>query len=52
MKIKPSERLRADALLLLVAAVWGVAFVPLRLAGLAGGVLLFNALRFLLAVAL
>lgn len=50
MPLKFSERLRADLLLFLVAVIWGGAFVPLRLAGLAGSVLVFNGLRFLLAV--
>lgn len=42
------ERLRADLGLLLVAAIWGSAFVAQRVAGLQGSVFLFNGARFLL----
>jgi len=41
-------RLRADLTLLLVAVVWGSAFVAQRVAALNMGVSLFNGLRFLL----
>lgn len=41
--------LRADALLLVAALVWGLAFVPQRVAASHVGPCLFNALRFLLA---
>ncbi|MEW5872793.1 MAG: DMT family transporter [Chloroflexota bacterium] len=43
-----SSRVRADLTLLLVAVIWGSAFVVQRLAALQVGVLLFNGLRFLL----
>ncbi len=52
MRISRSERLRADLLLFLVAAIWGSAFVPLRVVGLTGNVYFFNGLRFLLSVLL
>jgi len=42
------ERLKADSLLLLVALIWGVAFVAQRVAALNTGVYAFNGLRFLL----
>lgn len=45
-------RLKADLVLLLVAALWGSAFVAQRAAGLLGSVYVFNAMRFLLAGAL
>ena len=41
-------RLKADLTLLLVAVVWGSAFVAQRVAALSMGVSLFNGLRFLL----
>jgi drug/metabolite transporter (DMT)-like permease len=41
-------RLKADLILLLVAVVWGSAFVAQRVAALNMGVSLFNGLRFLL----
>lgn len=44
-------RLRADALLLVAALVWGLAFVPQRVAASHLGPFLFNGLRFLLAAA-
>jgi drug/metabolite transporter (DMT)-like permease len=43
-------RLKADLTLLLVALVWGSAFVAQRVAALSMGVYLFNGLRFLLGV--
>jgi drug/metabolite transporter (DMT)-like permease len=45
-------RLRADLVLLLVAALWGSAFVAQRTAGLLGSVYVFNAARFLVAALL
>jgi len=42
------ERAKADALLLVVAFIWGVAFVAQRVAALNMGVYAFNGLRFLL----
>jgi drug/metabolite transporter (DMT)-like permease len=42
-----AERLRADLILLLVAVVWGSAFVAQRVAANHMGVYLFNGLRFL-----
>ena len=45
------KRLTADLLLLLVAAIWGSAFVAQRVAAAQTGVYLFNGLRFLLAAA-
>lgn len=42
-------RLKADLSLLLVAIIWGSAFVAQRLAGQMGSVYLFNATRYLLA---
>jgi drug/metabolite transporter (DMT)-like permease len=44
-----SRRLSADLTLLLVAVIWGSAFVVQRVAALQVGVFLFNGLRFLLA---
>ncbi|MFZ5923292.1 MAG: DMT family transporter [Chloroflexota bacterium] len=44
-------RFKADLTLFFVALIWGSAFVAQRLAGMAGGVFLFNGARFLLAVA-
>lgn len=46
---KRSERLRADLLLLVVAVVWGSAFVAQRVAAQQMGVNYFNGLRFLVA---
>jgi len=46
-----TERLRADLALLLVALIWGSAFVAQRIAGLYGSVFLFNGVRFLLSAA-
>ena len=43
-------RLKADLTLLFVSVIWGSAFVAQRLAGMTGGVFLFNGMRFLLAV--
>lgn len=43
-----AERLKADALLLLVAIIWGTAFVAQRVAALNMGLYAFNGLRFLL----
>jgi drug/metabolite transporter (DMT)-like permease len=45
-------RLRADLVLLLVAALWGSAFVAQRVAAEGGSVYFFNAARFLLAALL
>jgi drug/metabolite transporter (DMT)-like permease len=42
-------RLKADLTLLLVAFIWGTAFVAQRVAGQMGSVYLFNGARFLLA---
>jgi drug/metabolite transporter (DMT)-like permease len=42
-------RLKADLVLLLVAILWGSAFVAQRVAGLQGSVYFFNAARFFLA---
>ncbi|MGE5377213.1 MAG: DMT family transporter [Bacteroidota bacterium] len=42
-------RLKADLTLLLVAFIWGTAFVAQRVAGLQGSVYLFNGARYLLA---
>src|SRR5512141_3152005 len=44
-----SMRLKADLTLLLVAAIWGSAFVAQRVAGQLGSVYLFNGARYLLA---
>jgi drug/metabolite transporter (DMT)-like permease len=44
----PGVRLRADLTLLLVAVIWGSAFVAQRVAAINAGVFLFNGLRFLL----
>jgi len=46
---KPNERLRADLILLLVAIIWGSAFVAQRVAAQQMGVNYFNGLRFLVA---
>ena len=46
---KPGRRLKADLMLLLVAFIWGSAFVVQRIAALQVGVFFFNGLRFLLA---
>lgn len=43
-----SERLKADSILLLVAVIWGTAFVAQRLAAQILGFFMFNGLRFLL----
>jgi drug/metabolite transporter (DMT)-like permease len=45
-------RLRADLVLLLVAALWGSAFVAQRIAAEGGSVYFFNAARFLIAALL
>jgi drug/metabolite transporter (DMT)-like permease len=45
-------RLRADALLMLGALIWGSAFVPQRIAAEHLGPFLFNGLRFLLGAAI
>src|SRR5512132_3771405 len=45
----PSMRLKADLTLLLVAIIWGSAFVAQRVAGQMGSVYLFNGARYLLA---
>lgn len=42
-------RLKADLTLFLISVIWGSAFVAQRMAGLAGGVYIFNGLRYLLA---
>ncbi|HEX9330317.1 MAG TPA: DMT family transporter, partial [Anaerolineales bacterium] len=42
-------RLKADLTLLLVAVIWGSAFVAQRVAGQLGSVYLFNGARYLLA---
>lgn len=42
-------RLKADLTLLLIAAIWGSAFVAQRVAGQLGSVYLFNGARYLLA---
>jgi drug/metabolite transporter (DMT)-like permease len=42
-------RLKADLTLLIVAVIWGSAFVAQRIAGQMGSVYLFNAARYLLA---
>jgi len=47
-----SLRLRADLVLLLVAALWGSAFVAQRIAAEGGSVYFFNASRFLIAALL
>lgn len=44
-----NQRLKADLILLLVASIWGSAFVAQRLAAAQVGVFLFNGLRFILA---
>jgi len=44
----PNERFRADLTLLLVAVIWGSAFVAQRVAALNMNVYLFNGLRFLI----
>ena len=44
----PRARLQADLTLLLVAAIWGSAFVAQRVAALNMGAYLFNGMRFLL----
>jgi drug/metabolite transporter (DMT)-like permease len=44
-------RLKADLTLLLVAVIWGSAFVAQRIAGQMGSVYLFNGARYLLAAA-
>lgn len=48
--VKDRSRLGADLTLLLVAAIWGSAFVAQRVAAQQVGTYLFNGLRFLLAV--
>jgi drug/metabolite transporter (DMT)-like permease len=45
-----SARFRSDALLLLVAVIWGSSFAVQRVAAQHLGVFLFNGLRFMLAV--
>ncbi len=47
-----SQRLRADLALLVVAVIWGSAFVAQRVSGQVGVVYLFNGARFLLAALL
>jgi drug/metabolite transporter (DMT)-like permease len=47
--INRGERLRADLSLLLVAAIWGSAFVSQRLSAQTGSVFMFNGLRYLIA---
>ena len=47
-----NQRLKADLILLLVASLWGSAFVAQRLAAAQVGVFLFNGLRFILAALL
>lgn len=47
--IHRTMRLKADLTLLLVAIIWGSAFVAQRVAGQLGSVYLFNAMRYLLA---
>lgn len=47
--LKRGERIQADLLLLLVAVIWGSAFVAQRVAAQRIGVHYFNGLRFLLA---
>ncbi len=42
-------RLKADIILFLISVIWGSAFVAQRVAGQAGGVYIFNGLRYLLA---
>jgi drug/metabolite transporter (DMT)-like permease len=42
-------RLKADLTLFLISIIWGSAFVAQRVAGLVGGVYIFNGLRYLLA---
>ncbi len=46
--MQPSARLKADSILLLVAVIWGTAFVVQRLAAQKLGFFTFNGLRFLL----
>jgi len=48
--LKDRRRLQADLTLLLVAAIWGSAFVAQRVAAQQMGAYLFNGLRFILAV--
>ena len=43
------KRLRADLILLLVALIWGTAFVAQRLGAEQSGIFVFNGLRFLIA---
>ncbi|MDR3574456.1 MAG: DMT family transporter [Anaerolineaceae bacterium] len=43
------KRLRSDLILLLVALIWGTAFVAQRLGAVHSGIFVFNGLRFLLA---
>lgn len=47
-EVSTNTRLKADAILLIVASVWGLAFVAQRTAAESSGVFLFNGLRFLL----
>jgi drug/metabolite transporter (DMT)-like permease len=42
-------RLKADLTLFLISIIWGAAFVAQRMAGQAGGVYIFNGIRYLLA---
>lgn len=42
-------RLKADLTLFLISIIWGSAFVAQRVAGQAGGVYIFNGIRYLLA---
>ena len=46
--VEPTQRLKADATLLLAAFVWGTSFVVQRIATAYFGYFLFNGLRFLL----
>ncbi len=43
------KRLRSDLILLLVALIWGTAFVAQRLGAVQSGIFVFNGLRFLLS---
>ncbi len=49
--IPARRRLRADGLMLLASLLWGIAFVPQRIATQHVGPFLFNGLRFLLGAA-
>jgi drug/metabolite transporter (DMT)-like permease len=43
------KRLRSDLILLMIALIWGIAFVAQRLGAEQSGIFVFNGLRFLLA---